>query len=238
MRKFFTLFAVIASLWAAPSSAQMSMMGVSNGPSSGDGGCSTSTFDLDGTPQWQNATATSVTTPAFSTSFCNNLVVVGILTNSTVTSVTDRQGHLTFTKRSALGGGNDVEIWTAPLSDAALSGDTIAANVTTSAFTTVSVSSFSGYSIASAFDTNGALPSAVSGSGLHCSFTTSNANDILYGFSVQTAVAADAGWNLIISTSVTGFLFGEYKIVSATQAGSTATTLVDNSVCDAIQKGP
>src|SRR5258707_543155 len=38
MRKLLTLFAIIGLLWTSAAPAQMSMMGVSNGPSSGGGG--------------------------------------------------------------------------------------------------------------------------------------------------------------------------------------------------------
>jgi len=207
-------------------------------PVAGGGGCTTSTFDKDGTTQTGNATATSVAAAAFSTTFCSNLVVVGVVTNSVVTSVTDSQSHLTFTKRAASGGTNDIEIWTAPLSGAALSGDVITVNLSFSAFTTILVNSFSGYKTATPFDPNVALPSTTTTGA--CSFTTTNANDILYGFAETTSNTPDAGWTLLgNATSAANFLNGQYKVVSATQSAATTTLLNANgTACDAIQKGP
>ena len=205
------------------------------------GGCASigSTFAIDGTPQAVNASATTATTPGFSTTYCNNLVIVGVLTNgSSITSVTDSQSHLIFTKRATnSGGANDVDIWTAPLSGAPLTNDTITANAAGGNYITIVVNSVTFYHTASPFDPNVLLP--FTNTTGPCTFTTTNANDMLYGFAVQNTSVPDSGWSLLSNiTSSSGFLFGEYKIVSTTQTASTAASLTGNIACDAIQKGP
>jgi hypothetical protein len=240
MRKLLTLFAIIGLLWASAASAQMSMMGVSNGPSSGGGGCTTSTFAQDGTNVGANSgSSNTLTSPSLSTTFCNDLVVVlaGNDANG-VSTVVDTQGHLTFTKHVAEGGSSDMEIWTAPLSGAPLTGDTITVTwfggVT---FINMAVVAFSGYKTSAPFDPNAAIPN-ISTTGA-CSWTTTNANDILIGRSFTNSNTPDAGWSLI-HTATNSFFFGEYKSVSATQSGTTAASISGSggSVCTAIQKGP
>jgi hypothetical protein len=235
-----TVAAAAIALWLGYSFAQVPTTHAGKGaPSSG---CSpvSSSFGTDGTPQAANAGATSVVLPAFSTSFCNDLIVVGVVTNgSTITSVTDSQSHLTFTKRATnAGGANNLDIWTAPAS-VVLTGDVITVQAGGGSFITAVINAVTFYHVASPFDPNGALP-FVNTTG-NCSFTTSNANDMLYGFTVQSTSTPDAGWSLLSNiTSSTGFLFGEYKIVSTTQSATNAgsTSLVTNIVCDAIQQGP
>jgi hypothetical protein len=188
-----------------------------------------------------NTSTGTVTTPGFSTAFCNNLVVVNIITSAaSVTNVTDAQGHLTFTKRvAATGGGNDIEEWTAPLSGAALSGDAITVTVASASFTSVYVNSISGYKTSAPFDTNAAIPNTQTTAGVSCTWTTSNANDILVGFSNKNNLVPDAGWTLLSDGNNGGwFDFGELQSVAATQAGTTAASVVGQCIADAIQKGP
>lgn len=238
MRSRFAI-ALAVWCWLAPAlAAQIVGGGFFGGGASSGGGCTGGTFGIDGAAQTANGSVGSVVAPAFSTTFCNNLVVVGVVTNAGVSSVTDSQGHLTFTQRATSGGANDIEIWTAPLSGAPLSGDVITVNVTFSAFTTILVNSFTNYKTSVPFDPNGALPNTTTTGA--CSFTTSNANDILYGFTVNGFTSPDAGWTLLgNSTSAANFLQGQWKLVAATQSGVTTTGLNGpGTACDAIQQGP
>jgi hypothetical protein len=215
------------------------MMGVDNGASSGGGGCTTSTFDKDGTTvAAQSGAASILTSPAFTTSFCNDLVVVVAGNNGVgVATVTDSQSHLTFTRHAFSGGAGALEFWTAPLSGAALSGDTITVTWGGSAFSNMAVIAFSGYKTSAPFDPNAAIPN-VNSTGA-CSWTTSNANDILIGASTANTTTPDAGWSLI-TNATNSFMFAEYKIVSATQTATTAALISgsNGSACTAIQKGP
>jgi hypothetical protein len=132
-----------------------------------------------------------------------------------------------------------VEVWTAPLSGAALSGDAITVNLASSSFVSVYVNSFSGYKTAAPFDPNGAIPNTTTTTASNCSWTTSNANDIIYGFSVSNGISPDAGFTLLSdSNAATWFIFGEYQVVSATQSGTTPTNIVNQTICDAVLKGP
>jgi hypothetical protein len=82
------------------------------------------------------------------------------------------------------------------------------------------------------------IPNTQTG-GTACTWTTTNANDILLGFSGQNPTSADAGWAFLGDTNNTSwFDFGEFQSVAATQAGTTATIIVGSCIADAIQKGP
>lgn len=205
---------------------------------SAGGGCTTTTFGQDGTPVGANASASSVTTTGFSTTNCNNLVIAGILTNAAnVVSVTDAQSRLTFTKRASTGTGNDIEIWTAPLSGSPLSGDAITVNVSSGAFTTLYVNSISGYKTSAPFDPSG--PNINTTGSVSCSWTTTNANDIIYGFAGNNGAIPDTGFTLLSDSNNSGwFDFGEFQVVTSTQSGLNLPKMVNSGVCDAIQKGP
>jgi hypothetical protein len=216
-------------------------MALQPAPSGGGGGCTSSSFAIDGTPVAAFASSSlTVTSPSFSTSFCNDLIVV--ITNdpsSSITSVVDSQSRLTFTLVTNGGGGNGYYIFTAPLSGAALSGDTITVTGTTSQARRVNVFALAHYDTAAPQDPNVALPSAVLG---QCSWTTSNANDFLFGISDSNNTSADSGWTLLVPSSFpsTAFFFSEGKFVTVTQSGTTAPTITstNTSLCYAIQQGP
>jgi hypothetical protein len=155
MRKLLTFLIALAAV-AGVSASSFAQVGLSF-PGPGTPTAITATFGKDGTTVGNNATASSVTSPGFSTTNCNNLVIVGIITNAAnVTNVTDAQSRLTFTKRAATGTSNDMETWTAPFSGSPLSGDAITVNVSSSAFTTLYVNSIGGYKTSTPFDPNAA----------------------------------------------------------------------------------
>jgi hypothetical protein len=208
-------------------------------------GCTTTTFAQDGVSVLGNGSGTSIATSSgIATTYCNDLIVAVINADSggSVSSVTDAQSRLTFTKRAAsdTAGGtvSDVEEWTAVLTGSPLTSDVITANITPSqGFITILVYAFSNVHTASPFDTNAALPNTQS-NGTACTWTTSNANDIIYGAANGSQTTPDSGFTLL-SQNPSDYAFSEYKSVSTTQSGSSATTL-DNSGswCDAIIKGP
>jgi hypothetical protein len=140
---------------------------------------------------------------------------------------------------AASGGGNDIEIWTAPLSGTALSGDVITVNVPSGSFTTAVAAAFSNTHNAAPFDSNAALPSTSTSTS--CPWTTSNANDILFGAADSNSLIVDSGWTAIALTGSSGILFSEYQIVSTTQSATTAATITGASgrcAAGAIIKGP
>jgi hypothetical protein len=121
-----------------------------------------------------------------------------------------------------------------------LSGDAITVNVASSNFTSVYVNSISDYKTLAPFDPNAAIPNIQTGGGsATCSWTTSNANDIIYGFADDNSTSPDTGFSLLSDSNATSwFLFGEYQSVVATQSATSAPTLQSQAICDAIQKGP
>lgn len=203
-------------------------------PASGGGGCS-STFALDGTPQQAHSGGTaSQALPAFSNSACNQIAYVDIITNGgPVTGVTS--ANATWSKRTnTINGSTTHELWFAKPA-AALTSEVVTVATTTSAFFTAYIFAFSGSHIASPFDGNGAIPSVTNGG--TCTFTTSNANDILIAGGVSGNTSPDTSYTLIFGSG-TNFLLSEYQIVSATQSASTVPQTSNGTICDAIIKGP
>lgn len=118
-------------------------------------------------------------------------------------------------------------------------GDTITASFPSgSAFHSILVFVLTNYHAASPNDPNAAIPSAVVG---QCSWTTSNANDFLFGIVDSNSTTPDSGWTLLSgANAATDFKFMEGKFVTATQSGTTAPTInsANTSLCYAIQQGP
>jgi hypothetical protein len=192
---------------------------------------------LDGTTQTANSgSAASLPLPAFSATFGNDVIYVAVLSNSTPTGVAG--GSLTFTLRAtATNGANNVALYSA-VAPSPLSSVVFTATSNTANFITGCVFAFSGSHSASPFDSNGAIPSTTGG-GTPLTFTTTNANDILTTTGVSQ-FAVDSPFNAIFTTGGCCFLSAGYKIVSATQSGSSVTYNSGNvaSVGDAIIKGP
>lgn len=190
-------------------------------------------FALDGTPQAANSgSSNALALSAFSTTYPNSLICVAVMTNGgPATAPTG--GGLSFTLRKRQGTNpTNLELWTA-IADAPLSSQVITVNTTSADFVTACVFAFSGVNAASPFDSNGALPGTTN------SFTTSNADDILLciGRLASSSETEDAGFTLITGAD---FLGVEYKIVSATQSGTTVTPFssgVTGMIVDAIVKG-
>jgi hypothetical protein len=196
-------------------------------------------FALDGTPQCaNNSSANSLVLPAFSTTYTNDIVyVVGYNNSNTAETmiVSDTASKLTSTTPRASsnnGTATNLNIVNYAALTSALSSDVVTVTFGGTGFASACVFAFSGIHAASPFDSNGAIPLA--GNNSSCSFTTTNANDILVGLGSNNA-AADSGFTLIYGSN---FLFAEYQPVTSTQPGSAAPNTFTASICDAIIKGP
>lgn len=234
------LLAFIAALHAAllclvlavspAGSGSMTLLGVGV-PAAGGGG---NPFALDGTPQGGNSGGTTAfALPAFSTTFGNDVVYIAVLTTGAIPSSISG-GSLTFASRVSLTTSNSIMLYKA-IAASPLSSEVYTVNFSASSFVTAAVFAFSGAHSASPFDPNGAIPTTSTGAAA-LSFTTSNANDILIA-AINNSAGIDAPFTSIFSAN---FLQVGYHLVSATQAGSTATSGGSNflSVGDAIIKGP
>lgn len=196
-------------------------------------------FNIDGTTQCNSTTAATVVLPAFSNTFTNGLAYVSVLSNSGPVTVADTAG-LTWTKRVTANDGiaaHVSELWSGP-STGILTSDVATISNTGSGFITSCIASFSGSHFASPFDPNGAIPNGAA----NCSWTTTNANDILIGTSRENSSTSGAGTGFTSPTNANlNFILFQYKIVSATQSGINYTdngTTFNPAVCDAIIQGP
>jgi hypothetical protein len=249
MRKLLTLciaLAAIAFAVCAPASAQFN--GCKAGFCSGKGGFGGSGFTspaatgggatpfaLDGTPVGFTGTpgTTSLNLSGFTTTFGNNINMVAITSSGApVVSITDTA----FNVYSKITGGGNYELWFAKCASPQ-AGNVVTITLTAGSFTSVSLSSFSGAKFSAPFDVNGSLPA----NGAAVTFSTTDANDILYGMSVTSTGTgtAVAPWNTIYNTSG-AFLAVEYQSVSATQSG-TSLNFTDNGgnqIAVALVQGP
>jgi hypothetical protein len=102
-----------------------------------------------------------------------------------------------------------------------------------SGYSSAGIFAFNDIHSAAPFDANGAIPNTPNNAS--CSFTTSNANDILIGMGVSNQ-AIDSEFTELISGSIN--LFAECESVTATQSSTPAIGTFKASVCDAIIQGP
>jgi hypothetical protein len=237
MRFIALIFALLVS--CTLSSAQVPMTGAGLGaPSSGGGG---NPFALDGTPVCANSGGSAaLSVGPFTNTYPNAVVYVGVTTNGgPVISISGVSGMASRVSYFNPGAPTNYDTLLASVQSSPLSGVTAIVNTTTSSFITACIFAFSGAHSAAPYDGNAAIPTT-NATG-PCSFTTSNANDILIAWGRLTAgnsITAGSGWTLINGLN---FSVSEYMGVSSTQSGTTATIVGDtfsDCVGDAIIKGP
>lgn len=187
-----------------------------------------------------SASINSSTTPqtiALTTTGGSGVIVVAIITNGNISTVT--ASGLTFTLRGPFVSGTAANVYeyTAPYS-VNFSGN-ITVTMSSNIFTTSTVFGISGAKTSSFFDANGAVPTtATSG---NVSISTSNANDFIFATYAtgSGSPTAGAGWTQINGSN---FQLVEYQIVSATQSGLAATFTSGGpgggGIIDAIVQGP
>lgn len=179
---------------------------------------------LDGSGHNSAGSPGSSLTVSLTTSVSDSVIVVTVLVNDfQVTSITASNiPSITLRKRQAVsGGGFYIEEWQG-VATGTLSSETITVNFGgTVGFATIDAFGISGADTSTVWDSNGALPDGQTTS--TCSITTSNADDFLIGtyrFGSEVNPTQGAGWTKI---SGANGLLTEYKIVSATQSGTSVT---------------
>ena len=208
--------------------------------SGGGGGCTAGTFGTtDGTMQAiHNASASSLTLPAFSTTNCPDIVYIHTgNNNATETSTTVTGCGLTWTKRARDGNGsatNFLELWTAQAATALTNCQPVVTFAAAGSATAV-IFAFNNIHTAAPFDSNAAIPNTPNSA--VCTFTTSNANDILIATGASASTTPDTGFTLI-RADATDLFFSEYKSVTSTQSTTAAASTNTAAICDAIIQGP
>lgn len=179
-------------------------------------------FQLDGSAAGNQAAGTTVTA-TLTTTTANDIIVACFLRNGgAIVSVADVAG-LTWNLlgNADQGGGQQITVYYAK-SSGILSGDVVTVTLNASTFITLHVFAVSGADFTTPIDANGALPATTAVPATYVSLTTSSANDFLfatYRFGNFPTATAGTGWTTIQGTD---YLLTEYKIVSATQTGTSA----------------
>jgi hypothetical protein len=227
------LFAILLAVSPALAGS-MTLMGA------GKVGAAAVPFALDGTPACVNGTSAALAVGTLTTTFPNDVIYAGVTTNGgPVISITGVAG-VTFTLRAKFTNGAQTdELWSGTAASP-LSGVTATVNTTSSSFNSSCLYAFSGSHIASPYDPNVAIPNGSVG-GTACSYTTTNANDILIGSTRTSGTTAASTGFTTIPNSGANFHTDQYKSVSSTQSAFAAPNTGDGSavfVCDAIIQGP
>lgn len=184
---------------------------------------------LDGNSGAVTGTATQ-TLPTLTTTNGSGLIVVGVISNGTVSSITG--SGLTFTQRGTqlVATGGHVDVFTAPYSTNFSGTITVNCNGSPIAI----AFGVSGVKTASPFDVNGPQTNTTT----NASITTANANDFVFAVMVTGgSMTAAAPWITIAGSSFAGAM---YQIVSATgtYTSAEATGASSGTIIDAIQQGP
>jgi hypothetical protein len=193
----------------------------------------------------------SPTTVSVTTSETNDVIVVMVMCNAGVTSMSISGGGLTWNTRTTFSGTYDVgsrsgaEFWA--YSSGTLSSQTISVTYAGGSACNPNWIAINGANTASPFDTNSGIPSiSNANSPATCTISTSNARDILIGVAMQGGAATQYGvpssWTLL-DDIIDASHWDGYHIVSATQSsasetwtGSSGTNI--SGFCDAVQGEP
>lgn len=183
---------------------------------------------IDGTPAHKNITTGSSTTITLtSTSNTNDIIGMAFTINGTnVSSISSSNTTgWALRKRQIQSGSNGCELWWGKAAGT-LSSETFTVNLAgATGFCTIDVFAISGGDTTNIWDSNAALPNGSAGT--TASYTTTNANDMLIGvFRMGSGASptAAAGWTAINGSAGADFQLVQYKVVSATQSGLTATS--------------
>lgn len=223
--------ALLFSLLIGAASAQLSggLMFPGPGMPAASGGAPV--LALDGNSGGiNNSTGTLVA--ALTTVNGSGVIVVGVITNGSVSTIT--ASGLTFTKRgtTVVTGTANVEQWTASYTTN-FSGN-ITVTMATAVFTTVNAWGVSGTKSSSFFDAGGPATSTTT----NPSITTTNANDFIYAVMTSGGSASAAAPWILLSGANFGLFM--YQIVSATGTYTPAESVGASSggIVDALQRGP
>lgn len=185
-------------------------------------GAAAAPFALDGSAAG-NQTGGLTCTATLTTTLANDIIVACFLHNGTagtIQSIADVAGLTWNLINNNTPGGQPLVAYYAK-STGILTSDVITVTLDQSTFISLHAFGVSGANFTTPLDANGALPAAVSGTGVTASLTTSSADDFLFGVyrmgSVQFPTAG-AGWTTIKGQD---YMLTEYKIVTATQSGVT-----------------
>lgn len=154
---------------------------------------------------------------SLTTSNSNDVIVVTVISNVAVSSVT--ASGLTFTEVSGLPfsvGGNFVDFWWAPAS-LPLGSLSITVNTSTSTYITMIAFGISGANILTPFD--GAV---VTNNGSDVTISTTAANTFIFGTAVDNSVTPSGGFTEIETQTL--FNLTEYEIFSSPQTSLTVGT--------------
>ncbi len=193
-------------------------------------------LSLDGSVH-KNITSGSSTTVTLTTTVAGVVVLASTTNGSPLTSVSS-SNTTGWAQRAGQAG--DLELWYG-VSAGALVGEVITVTWSgATSYSTLDVFGVGGSDTTSIWDPNGALPSSATNPPIPAvgSITTTNANDFLIAISRggTGSPTADTGW-----TAVSGadFQLVQYKIVSATQSGTSVKEAEDNDtrlIADAIMQ--
>ncbi len=190
----------------------------------------------------------SPSTVSVTTSDSNDIIVVMILCNAGVTSMSVSGGGLTWNIRStfsayAVGSRSGAEYWA--YSPSALSSVTITVTYVGGSACNPSYIAIHGANTANPYDSNSAEPVVVNAnSPASCSMSTSNADDLLFGYMEQGGAGTfgvPTGW-VLLDTGIDASHWDGYYIADSNLASQTETwTSPDpnspniSGYCDAVQ---
>ena len=188
----------------------------------------------------------SPSTVSVTTSDTNDVIVVMVMCNPGVTAMSISGGGLTWNTRSTfssytVGTRSGAEYWA--YAPSALSSATVTVTYTSGSACNPSYIAIHGANTANPFDSSATEPAVVNAnSPVSCSMTTSNADDVLFGYMMQggiPAVTGPSGWTAL-DTFPGAEHWDYYDIVASTVSsaaeGWTATSGSNISgYCDAVQ---
>jgi hypothetical protein len=191
----------------------------------------------------------SPTTVSVTTSDTNDVIVVMVLCNPGVTSMSISGGGLTWNTRSTfssytVGSRSGAEFWA--YSSGTLSSVTVTVTYVAGSACNPAYLAINGADTSNPFDSNSNLPSVVNAnSPTSCTMSTSNANDMLFGYMEQggnPTTGVPSGWTPL-DNYINAKHWDAYDIVSATvSSASEAWTATSGSnisgFCDAVQGQP
>jgi hypothetical protein len=202
---------------------------------------SSGTLSLDG--HGIGANNPSPSTVSVTTSATNDVIVVMVMCNPGVTSMSISGGGLTWNTRFAVetvGTRSGAEYWA--YASSTLSSVTVSITYSGGSACNPAYIAIHGANTANPFDTNTNLPNLVNAnSPASCTISTNNANDILFGYMMQggsSSPTGPSGWTAL-DTYPAAEHWDAYTIVSTIQSSLSATWTATASsnisgFCDAV----
>ncbi len=187
--------------------------------------------------------ASSPATVSVTATQANDVIVVMVMCNSGITSLSASGGGLTWNTRipaEAIGTRSGAEFWA--YASTTLSAVTVSLTYAGGSACDAAYIAVRGVNTANPFDTNAVEPAIVNAnSPTSCTMTTDNPNDLLYGFMMQggtPTVGGPAGWTAL--DQVSGAAHWDYynivgaKLSSASEAWTATSGSNISGYCDAL----